>query len=116
MSARSIYKGPAVTVTFQDHGQDFLKWDIENGKVVSCRPFQARVWCGLEIHCKPSPGEKLRIKNHEGKLTWIKYPLTKVKPLAPVRTDKVSKAVLNSTVVTRGAKALLADYRKREAA
>ena len=113
MSTRTLYRGTAVTVTFEDHGQDFLEWDIQDGKVIACRPFQAGIWVGLEIHSTPVPREQLRIKNHDGKLTWIKYPLTKIKPMASARSDKVSKSVLNSKVVARGAKALLADYKKR---
>ena len=30
-----------IRVTFEDQGQDFLEWDIEDGVVVDCRPFQA---------------------------------------------------------------------------
>lgn len=112
MSARTQYQGPAVTVTFQDHGQDFLEWDIDGGKVVGCRPFQASIWCGLEIHSKPAAGQYLHIKNHEGDLTWIKYPLTKVKPMGLTRPGRPSNAVLNSKVVTRGANALLAKYQR----
>lgn len=35
------------TIRFEDHGQDFLEWDLDvNGKVIECRPFQASIWCG----------------------------------------------------------------------
>ena len=35
-------------IHFEDHGQDFLTWDvnIETGKVVDCAPFQSSIWCG----------------------------------------------------------------------
>jgi len=33
-------------VTFEDRGQDFLWWEIDqaNGRIVGCGPFQADVW------------------------------------------------------------------------
>lgn len=94
MSAPTLYLGPAVTVTFKDQGQDFLEWDIREGKVVECRPFQASIWCGREVHSTPVPGNQLQITGHDGRLTWIKYPLTKVKALPTPRPTKPSKAVL----------------------
>lgn len=39
-----------VRVHFEDHGQDFLRWEINaKGKVIGCEPFQASNWCGLEV-------------------------------------------------------------------
>lgn len=38
------------TIHFEDHGQDFLEWDLDvNGKVIECRPFQAGIWCGRYV-------------------------------------------------------------------
>lgn len=35
------------TIIFEDHGQDFIEWDInENGEVINSRPFQSHVWSG----------------------------------------------------------------------
>lgn len=35
-------------IHFEDHGQDFLWWDIdEEGCVIDCGPFQADVWIGV---------------------------------------------------------------------
>ena len=39
-----------ITVHFEDHGQDFLEWDIEDGIVVDCRPFQGWHWNGTRVH------------------------------------------------------------------
>lgn len=40
----------ATTVTFEDHGQDFLEWDLDAmGKIIECRPFQAGIWCGRYV-------------------------------------------------------------------
>lgn len=116
MVRSTLYTGPAVTVRFEDHGQDFLEWDIREGRVVNCRPFQKSIWCGLEIHSVPTVGMKLCVEGQNSMLTTIRYPLTHVIKLAATkRIAKPSKAVLNSKVVTRGAKALLADLKKREA-
>ena len=41
--------GTVITVTFEDHGQDFLEWDICNGVVVDCRPFQVSVWVNCRL-------------------------------------------------------------------
>lgn len=36
----------ATTIRFEDHGQDFLEWDLDaSGKVIECRPCQGWVWC-----------------------------------------------------------------------
>lgn len=36
-----------VKIYFEDHGQDFLAWDVNfsTGKVVRCTPFQGSLWC-----------------------------------------------------------------------
>lgn len=37
-------------ITFEDCGQDFLWWVIdENGLVIDCGPFQASVWVGSVV-------------------------------------------------------------------
>lgn len=39
-----------ITIMFEDQGQDFLEWDIdESNTVVASRPFQAGVWCGSVV-------------------------------------------------------------------
>ena len=51
-----------LTVHFEDEGQDFLEWDIENGEVVACRPFQDWLWKGTKVHnTEIRPGDKLTI-------------------------------------------------------
>lgn len=40
----------AAQLEFEDHGQDFLRWDLDSkGKVIGCAPFQAFVWVGLVV-------------------------------------------------------------------
>lgn len=37
-------------ITFEDDGQDFLVWFIdERGEVIHCTPFQASVWNGMMV-------------------------------------------------------------------
>lgn len=112
--SNTLYSGPAVTVTFEDHGQDFLEWDIRDGYVVGCRPFQADIWCGLQVHSTPGVGQKLAIINVLGDFSYIKYPLTKVRAMRikQSKPPKLSKAILSSKVVTEGAMALLVKNNK----
>lgn len=37
------------TIKFEDKGQDFTEWVINDGVVVDCQPHQARVWVGKEV-------------------------------------------------------------------
>ena len=99
------------TITFQDHGQDFLEWDLDDaGVVVACRPFQANMWVGkvVENHADIARGGIALLSN----LRYIRYPIVKVSTRKR-RAGEISSAVLNSKVVTRGAKAILAAHRAR---
>lgn len=37
------------TIIFEDKGQDFTEWVINDGVVVDCQPCQAFVWVGKEV-------------------------------------------------------------------
>lgn len=66
------------TVRFEDHGQDFLEWDIEeaSGRVFACRPSQAWLWTGKHVYLKGAePGGKLRLVG-EGKR--VKHPIESI--------------------------------------
>ncbi|GKS85571.1 hypothetical protein AVMA1855_15485 [Acidovorax sp. SUPP1855] len=40
----------ATVVTFEDQGQDFLRWELDaKGTVIGCEPFQASVWHGKKV-------------------------------------------------------------------
>ena len=78
--AEIIASGDA-TITFEDHGQDFLQWDIKDRKVVACRPFQADLWLGSEVLTFPEVGKTVEISMPRvvgGRRMWVKYPLAKV--------------------------------------
>ncbi|MDO9334186.1 MAG: hypothetical protein Q7T57_06675 [Dehalococcoidales bacterium] len=72
------------TVELEDHGQDFLEWDLKDGVVVACRPFQGWVWNGTLVHNTViTPGAILRITMmRKGKKTTLKYPVAKVRAKA----------------------------------
>lgn len=68
------------TVHFEDHGQDFLEWDIDaHGVVIGCRPFQSGVWCGAVLVSDAQPGACLRyVSASDGAEHAIRYPVRKV--------------------------------------
>jgi len=74
-----------LTVYLEDHGQDFLEWDIEDGEVVGCRPFQDWVWNGTKVHnADIRPGDILEIGGRLGERTTLRYPVEKVEEKAGV--------------------------------
>ena len=75
----------AARLEFEDHGQDFLTWDLDaKGKVIGCEPFQASVWLGLNVMCfqKLKAGNTVFYEHRDtaGKCygSSINYPLKKV--------------------------------------
>lgn len=78
-----------LTVVFEDHGQDFLEWDLEPDAdvptdyvVVACRPFQEWIWKGTKVHTDfqdCGPGAYLEITTPKGKRTNLRYPTVEVK-------------------------------------
>ena len=73
------------TVIFEDHGQDFLEWDIEDGVVVDCRPFQSWLWNGTKVHSTDiHPGLLLDITTKHVRRTRLRYPVLRVKEKASV--------------------------------
>jgi len=76
------------TVFFEDKGQGFLEWDIEDDVVVGCRPFQDQVWIGTKVHNTDiKPGDKLDITVPDGIRTALRHAVEKVeeKKEAPAR-------------------------------
>jgi len=72
-----------ITVFFEDDGQDFLEWDLDDkGKVVACRPFQGWVWIGTQVHNKDiKPGDHLDITTTHGIRTRLIHAVEKVQQL-----------------------------------
>lgn len=74
-----------ITVVFEDQGQDFLEWDIKDGTVVDCRPFQEWLWNGTKVHnTKILPGVILDITPREGGRMRLIHPVEKVVEKASV--------------------------------
>lgn len=74
-----------ITIYFEDHGQDFLEWDIDpkSHKIVGCRPRQADLWVGVEVAdtSELKEGSKptffTRHANYRFRVK-SKYPITKI--------------------------------------
>lgn len=79
----------AFSVEFEDHGQDFIWFDIKGGWVIGCYPFQSSVWEGrLVVNSSlPKVGGCIEITARERKkgelpdLMTIKYPIKQVRAL-----------------------------------
>lgn len=63
-------------IIFEDHGQDFLRWEVEGGVVVSSEPFQSSVWKGCKI-LKADSGEKVTIER-KGRVLEVAYPVESI--------------------------------------
>jgi hypothetical protein len=67
------------TVHFEDHGQDFLEWDIDaKGVVVASRPCQAWAWVGCTLVGEAKVGERLRYQSPDGMQHSPVYPVDRV--------------------------------------
>lgn len=67
----------SILLTFDDQGQDFLRWTLnERGVVIECAPFQNWVWRGARVldFENLAEGDTVNIA-HNGKVLTIKYPL-----------------------------------------
>lgn len=75
-----------VIIHFQDMGQDFLRWQVdETGTVIGSWPFQKQVWAGLQVTnlAKLKKDELVR-HNRFDEEGSIRIPVKAVVPLAPV--------------------------------
>lgn len=71
------------TVYFEDHGQDFLEWDIEDGVVADCRPYQGWIWNGTKVNNTDiQVGDILQITTLDGVERTLKYPVEKVEGMS----------------------------------
>jgi hypothetical protein len=69
------------TIKFEDHGQDFLEWDIDDkGIVVDSRPCQAWLWNGTKVgdHENIKVGDFINIKPKAGVVGQLKYAVTEI--------------------------------------
>lgn len=74
-----------MTVVLEDHGQDFLEFDIQDGRIRETRPFQGFVWDGRKVVNKTIVvGDRITLRMPDG-VRNILYPVVAVRPLGPIR-------------------------------
>lgn len=68
------------TITFEDHGQDFLTFKVKNdGTIVDVQPFQFSIWSKYRVENikELSINGFVKLVNKSGRLT-IKYPIISI--------------------------------------
>lgn len=75
----------ATKINFEDNGQDFLWWTInERGLVVDCGPFQASVWCGSIVVDTEllQPGDPVDFVSRHGDVLMLKHRVKSIEEVA----------------------------------
>ena len=82
-----------ITVYLEDHGQDFLEWDIEDGVVVGCRPLQGWVWNGTIVHNENIKRGDILVttapSGHRDSRMNLRYPVERVKRVSEKRQPEL---------------------------
>lgn len=73
----------ATVLHFTDHGQDFLRWELDaKGKVIGCEPFQGSVWKGKVVmfpdRLRAGHTVYFRSQGESTAADSIRYPLERV--------------------------------------
>ena len=79
MTPQEIEFNTKYIISFEDFGQDFLEWHIdEKGYVLDSKPYQRKIWAGcFTIPETAKVGEKLAIwLNGE---SYVNYPIKEIK-------------------------------------
>jgi len=76
----------AIVLHFTDHGQDFLRWELDGmGKVIGCEPFQGFVWKGKYVmgHDRLRAGDTVHYRSmgESTSVSCIRYPLERLERL-----------------------------------
>lgn len=85
-------KPVAMRVELEDHGQDFLEWDLdEAGVVLDCRPFQAALWVGVRVrnHARLRAGSPLLLTLVNGDEITLNYPAAMVMRMPRAHAGRV---------------------------
>lgn len=61
MARKPAKPSPVFKVEFEDRGQEFSHWFVQNRTVIDCTPSHWRRWCGTRIARVPAPGQVVRI-------------------------------------------------------
>ena len=80
---------------FTDHGQDFLRWELDaRGVVIGCEPFQASVWVGNRVlhHQALRAGDIVHfVSKGDSASRNIRYLLERVEHKEAVNTSSAKK-------------------------
>lgn len=69
------------TIFFEDNGQDFLQWDIDqDGVVTDSRPFQAGAWVGTFLSDIKVGGRPTITHPREGIQRLLNYRVIDIQP------------------------------------
>lgn len=73
-------------IHFEDQGQDFLWWDInELDEVIDCGPFQASVWVGCQLIIDNEggllEGDRPFFMNQDGDMLQLNYAIEQIEEL-----------------------------------
>lgn len=72
----------AVVVEFEDNGQDFLEWEIQDGVVIECRPLQWWMWENSTVHTtRIAPGARLDVTTPTGNRITLRHAVIAVREL-----------------------------------
>ncbi|PRY90615.1 hypothetical protein [Mongoliibacter ruber] len=72
---------------FEDHGQDFLWWDLDkDGTVVNCGPFQQSIWIGSKLvnysETVLKTGDRIFfVTNRNPDLMQLRYPIENIEEM-----------------------------------
>lgn len=68
------------TIHFEDHGQDFLRWEVDaHGVVIDSLPYQGHIWNGSVLINNAEPGGIVAfVSALDGQRRTIRYPVAKV--------------------------------------
>jgi len=85
--------GEPYRIHFEDHGQDFLRWDVDaNGVITDSQPYMAGTWVGLQVLQRPEPGQLVGFRNRDGLVKQIKYAVSKVVAVVAVMPTEPVKS------------------------
>lgn len=71
-------------LTFEDHGQDFLRWIVDpDGNVLEAQPFQSDLWTQVQVVGIQAmkPGDTLSFVDPYGRLRWLKYRVAEIETI-----------------------------------
>ena len=92
LNSKDIEINTKYIIEFEDFGQDFLRWFIdEDGYVIDSQPFQRSIWAGhFTIPETAKVGEKLAI--WIGRESYVNYPIKSIE----IKNKEVKQEAMQS--------------------